>query len=191
MSGCEGDPQAKTARHMQNGLAYVAESKYKEAIIEFRNASQLTPRDAQVHYQLGLVHLKVGLEHIQSGNQKGGASDLQQALRAFNTSVKLDANNLNAQLKLGELYLLGKNYTETQTKAEAVLQHAPDNVEAHVLLGNMYASKEEWGKAIERSTATHIGPQAYCADPSAGGTLSTHNNPDALRKRPERPRSRA
>ena len=72
MSGCRGDIQAKKASHMQKGDAYVATQKYDEAIIEFKNAVQLDPNDAQAHYKLGLAHLK-----------KGGLADLQKAFQAF------------------------------------------------------------------------------------------------------------
>src|SRR5262245_24530041 len=52
--GCKGDPQAQKAVHMQKGEAYVAQEKYPEAIIEFRNAIQLDPKDAQPYYKLAL-----------------------------------------------------------------------------------------------------------------------------------------
>ena len=40
--GCEGDPQAKKARYMQKGLTYMVERKYTAAVLEFKNAVQLT-----------------------------------------------------------------------------------------------------------------------------------------------------
>src|SRR5262244_3505325 len=58
--GCKGDPQATKAAHMQKGEAYVAQEKYAEAIIEFRNAIKLDPKDAQPYYKLALVFLKQG-----------------------------------------------------------------------------------------------------------------------------------
>ena len=44
--GCEGEPQAKKARYMQKGLAYMAERKYTAAVLEFKNAVQLDANDA-------------------------------------------------------------------------------------------------------------------------------------------------
>jgi cytochrome c-type biogenesis protein CcmH/NrfG len=58
--GCKGDPQAKKAAHRQKGEAYVAQEKYPEAIIEFRNAIKADPKDAQPYYKLALVYLKQG-----------------------------------------------------------------------------------------------------------------------------------
>ena len=56
--GCKGDPQAKKAAHLQKGEAYVAQEKYTEAIIEFRNAIKLDPKDAQAYYKLAQAYLK-------------------------------------------------------------------------------------------------------------------------------------
>ena len=97
--GCEGDPQAKKVRYTQKGLAYMAEKKYTAAVLEFKNAVQLGANDAQAHYQLGLAHLHVTAEH----RERGALTDLRAAFRALNRSVQLDAKNIDAQLKLGEL----------------------------------------------------------------------------------------
>ena len=99
--GCEGEPQAKKARYMQRGLASMAEEKYTAAVLEFKNAVQLAPDDAQAHYQLGLAHLQLTVEH----RNRGALTDLRAAFRALHRSVQLDAKNMDAQLKLGELYL--------------------------------------------------------------------------------------
>ena len=46
--GCGTDPQTSKAQHMQKGTAYMAEGKYAEAIIEFRNAVAADAGDARV-----------------------------------------------------------------------------------------------------------------------------------------------
>jgi Flp pilus assembly protein TadD len=55
--GCKGDVQAKKVAHVQKGEAYVAQEKYTEAVIEFRNAIKLEPKDAQAYYKLSLAYL--------------------------------------------------------------------------------------------------------------------------------------
>ena len=50
----------------------------------------------------------------------------------------------DAQLKLGELYLLSQRFPEAQESAERVLKAIPDSLEAHALLGMpMPANKAE------------------------------------------------
>lgn len=137
VSGCGGDAQAKKIAHFQRGNAYFADAKYAEAVIEFKNAIQLNPKDAQAHYKLGLAYLK-----------KGGLSNLQQAFQAFRKSTDLDPKILDPQLKLGELYLLSKRFDKAGEKVTLVLKDEPNHVEAHLLLGNVYAGQQQLDKAI-------------------------------------------
>src|SRR5262249_22112750 len=83
--GCGGDPQAKKAAHMQKGEAYVVKEKYTEAIIEFRNASKLDPKDAQAYYKLALAYLKQG------------EPQMQNAFQALQKSAALDPSLTDAQ----------------------------------------------------------------------------------------------
>jgi len=176
---CERDPQIKKAIHMQKGVAFMAEGKYPEAIIELKNAAQLGPNDAQVYYQLGLAHLQLGLARFNQGE----LADVQHAFRALSRSVQLDANNLDAQLKLGELYLLAKEFTEAQAKAEVILQSAADNVEAHLLLSDAYAGKEEWGKAIAAlRTALTLDPKRTPLVLQLAQLYQRNNDPGAAEK---------
>ena len=101
--GCGGDAQSKKAAHMQRGEAYVAKEKYAEAVIEFSNGVKLDPQDAQVHYKLALAYLK-----------QGGLPQMQAAFQAFQKSVVLNPSLTDAQLKVGEFYILDKKYDEAQ-----------------------------------------------------------------------------
>src|SRR5689334_7615643 len=97
--GCEGSsPQTKVAKHKERASNYFASGQYSEALIEYKNAAQIDPNDAEAQYRLALVYLKLG-----------GPSNLQQAFAALSQSVLLDKDNVDAQMKLGELHLLGRN----------------------------------------------------------------------------------
>jgi tetratricopeptide (TPR) repeat protein len=106
--GCGPDLQTKQAAHMQKGAVYLAEGKYSEAILEFRNAAAVDANDAQVYYQLGLASLK-----------KGELGDLREAFRAFRKTVQLDATNLDAQIQLSKLHILEKNSTKRKHEPRA------------------------------------------------------------------------
>jgi hypothetical protein len=66
---------------------------------------QLDPKDADSHYRMALTHLKLG-----------GATNLQGAFAELSRTVELDKTNRDAQLKLGELYLLGTNRRKRANK---------------------------------------------------------------------------
>src|SRR5262249_26368900 len=103
-SGCSGDTSARHMTYIQQASTYSADGKYAEAIIALKNALQLQPQDARAYYQLGLAYLKRGK----------GVGDVQEAFRALSQSVELDATNLDAHLKLGELFLLSRQWEKAQ-----------------------------------------------------------------------------
>src|SRR5262245_10710745 len=95
--GCDwSSPEAKKAKHLERAKSYIAKGQHQEALIEYQNVAQADPKDADAHYQLGLIYLKLG-----------GLPNLQAAFAELTRSVQLDNTNQDAQLKLGELYLLG------------------------------------------------------------------------------------
>src|SRR3990167_7614135 len=78
-------PEEKKVKHMQRGLKYYNDSKYNEAIIEFKNALQITPRDGDAHYRLGLAYIKsVKIQNIQN------------AYKEFNQAVELNPDTMDA-----------------------------------------------------------------------------------------------
>jgi len=130
----------------------------------------------QAHYQLGLVHLQLTAEH----RDRGALTDLRAAFRALHRSVQLDAKNIDAQLKLGELYLLAKDATEAQAKADVVLKNAADNVEAHSLLSQAYASQGEWAQAIATlRKALSLEPTRIALALQLAELYQRHNDPEA------------
>jgi Tfp pilus assembly protein PilF len=94
LGGCDWfSPESKKATHLKQGQAYFDKQQYREALIEFQNVVQLDPKVADTHYRLALTHLKLG-----------GTTNLQGAFAELSRTVELDKTNLDAQLKLGELY---------------------------------------------------------------------------------------
>src|SRR5437867_209460 len=81
------DPQAKKAAHIEKADGYSKDGKYAEAVIELRNAVQIDPNDAVAQYQLGLAYLKLGKQE-----------NLPDALKAFESSIKNDPAQTQAQL---------------------------------------------------------------------------------------------
>ena len=53
---CATDPEVAKREFVQRGDAFVAEKKYEEATIEYRNAVQLDPRFAEARRKLSDVY---------------------------------------------------------------------------------------------------------------------------------------
>ena len=115
-TGCARKPEEKEASFLEDGRKHFAAKDFARAAIDFRNAAQAMPKDAEPHYQLGLAYL-------ESGNSKLGINELLQATR-------LDPKHVTAQLKLAQLMIVNGNSEVVkagQKRAEEVLATSPDN----------------------------------------------------------------
>lgn len=135
-ASCMKGPEEKLTEHMRKGKELMGSSSYREAILEFKNAVQLAPKDAQARHNLGLAYLSAGGQNIQL------------AYKEFSAAVELDPGLNEAQLKLGEFLLLAGNFDDARKKAVMVLDKDPANTEAKVLLAGAYAGVRQGSKAL-------------------------------------------
>jgi Tfp pilus assembly protein PilF len=59
LSGCSRDPNVRKQKYFESGQRYYAEGKYREAVIQFLNATQVDSTFAAAHYQLAQSYLKL------------------------------------------------------------------------------------------------------------------------------------
>ena len=81
-TGCANPAKAK-ADHVKKGEAYLKDSKFQEASLEFRNAIQIDDKLADAHW--GLARAFEGLERFP------------EMLDELRKTVSLDQNNLEAR----------------------------------------------------------------------------------------------
>jgi tetratricopeptide (TPR) repeat protein len=149
LTGCTNQEQAK-AEHVAKGEAYLKESKFQEASLEFRNAIQIDENLAAAHW--GLARAFEGLERFP------------EMLDALQKTVKLDKENLEARIKLGNFYLAGSRgrtdiVAEAEKLAKEVLDKDPNHIEGHILMGGVLFAQEQREKAFaELNHAIQIDP---------------------------------
>jgi tetratricopeptide (TPR) repeat protein len=148
LSGCSNSSASKT-EHVKRGEVFLKDKKFQEASIEFRNAIQIDDRLAPAHW--GLARAYEGLERW---------SEMMDELRK---TVDLDANNLDARVKLGNYYLAAnisrkspEMVAEADRLAKEILQKDPNHIEGHILMatvlfaqGRPEESKAELERAIQ------------------------------------------
>jgi Flp pilus assembly protein TadD len=54
LAGCASSPQQKETAFLKRGHALVAQKEYARAALEFQNAADAMPKDAEPYYQIGL-----------------------------------------------------------------------------------------------------------------------------------------
>jgi len=148
--GCDwSSPEAKKAKHLERAKSYLEKGQHQEALIEYQNVAQADPKDADAHYQLGLIYLKLG-----------GLPNLQAAFAELSRSVQLDNTNQDAQLKLGELYLLGNEPTKAREQANIVLVSTPQSQEGLILKGRSLINEKRYQEGIgELKKAIELNPK--------------------------------
>jgi len=150
VSGCTNPEKAKAA-HLAKGEAYLKESKFQEASIEFRNALQIDDKLAAAHWGLALTY--EGLQRIP------------EAFEELKRTVELDQNNLDARVKLGNYYVAGSKgrpelVAEGERLAKEVLQKDPNYIEGHILIGSILFSQNQPEKAFaELNHAIDLDPK--------------------------------
>lgn len=147
--GCSQSPEKKIEKHMKKGDEYLKASSFKEASIEFKNAVQIDKKNAMGHYNLGLAYLGMG-----------GVAGLQNAFREFAIATDLKPDLLDAQLKMGELYVLSRDFGNAREKAEGILAKDPGNIDAKVLLAASLAGQKNFSRALQViDEASKAGPE--------------------------------
>jgi len=118
-AGCARDPGAKEARFLKNGRSFMEKKDYARAILQFRNAVQLKPQDAEAYYQLGLAYL--------------AKADVPQAAVCFRKTLQLAPQHAGARLKFAALMATApqrQNVERAERMAGELVAAAPDNIEA-------------------------------------------------------------
>ena len=138
-TGCANPAKAK-ADHVKKGEAYLKESKFQEASLEFRSALEIDDKHADARW--GLARAFEGLERFP------------EMLDELRKTVSLDPNNLDARIKLGNYYLAGGRgkaevISEAERLAKEVLAKDPKHIEGHILMGSVFFSQHQTDKAFE------------------------------------------
>jgi tetratricopeptide (TPR) repeat protein len=138
--GCQNDAE-RSAEHVKRGEQFLADKKFDEALIEYKNATKLTPNNAAAHYGLAKAHLA----------KKDGRS----AYWELQETVRLDPTDVQARIDHGEFLLLQGNEELKQAveSGDAVIAAAPKRWEGYALKGRALAAlgrHEEAGTVFQK-----------------------------------------
>src|SRR5213594_2823828 len=92
VGACAQDPNVKKQQYLQRGIAYHADGKYNEAIIQLKNALQIDPKFAPALHAIGRAY-------------RAKSWDVD-AMRELRRTVELEPDNLEARADLAQDYLV-------------------------------------------------------------------------------------
>ena len=100
VTGCSRDPNVRKQKYFESGQRYYEEGKYREAIIQFRNATQVDGRFVEAHFGLAQAYEKV--------------QDWQRAFAELYRTLELDPENYKAHLESANLLSAGGDSKQAQ-----------------------------------------------------------------------------
>lgn len=116
---CSEAPSERAARHETRGDGYVQQEKFREAVIEYKNAARATPDSPAIQWKLAQSALKVG--------------DPPTAYRALRRVLELDPSHFEAKWSLGDLYLAAGKTDEVGKLAEELFASKPNHPASYLL----------------------------------------------------------
>lgn len=131
-----GSAEESSARFIESGKVFIESEDYDKARIEFRNAIQVNPTDADAYFHLALLDEK-------NQNWKDMYANLV-------TAESLDPNDTRTMIKLGQIYALTGQMDEALKRGEKAVSLESDNVDAYLLLANIYIKQENFGQAQQQ-----------------------------------------
>jgi tetratricopeptide (TPR) repeat protein len=155
LSGC-GGAQSRYARSMERGAQFLQAGDFDKARVEFRNATQISPKSAEARYQVGVVAQR--------------RADFREALVSYKTAIDLQPDYPDAQAAMARIYLLaGSPDRALEIIAPAIAKH-PDNVALLVARGASYVQLKKPQEAhADAERAVKLAP----ADESAATLMAS------------------
>src|SRR6266700_7121118 len=102
------DPNVHKQKFFKSGQEYFEQGKYREAVIQFQNATQIDPHFAAAHYSLAQSYLK--LEQWPSA--------YQELVR----TVDIEPTNFSAHLELANLLIAGNQLKQAHEHVDLLLE---------------------------------------------------------------------
>src|SRR5688572_7136581 len=94
VAACSKDPEVAKREYVRSGDAYFAEKKYKEAVIEYRNAVQQDPMFGEARFKLAETYQKL--------------NDARNAYGEYIRAADLLPNDVEAQSKAAIMLLASR-----------------------------------------------------------------------------------
>jgi len=148
LTGCQRSPQAKHDRFLASGKKLLEHKDYSRAMLDFRNAIQAMPGDAEAYYQLGLA--------------LAGSNDPIRAAGAYRRALELDPHHRQAQFQLAGLmgvYGDRASAEEGERQLRSLLDGSADDSTLNILAFTdlRLGRTEEAAKYLQQATARFPG----------------------------------
>ena len=145
LAGCS-NATAKKEGYLKAGEEAFAKGEYSQAVLAYKNALKIDPKDGDVTGKLAQAYLRGG--------------DSRQASKAFIRAAGLMPENIEAQVDAGNAHLVTGEFEDAKTKAEQILKKQPKHTGAQILLGYALAGLKDTNGAVKQLQSAVATPGA-------------------------------
>jgi len=147
-AACNHDPNVRKQKYFESGERYFSKGKYREAIIQYRNAIEVDGAYSAAHYQLAQSYLKL--------------QDWQHAYSELARTVELQPENYKARLDLANLLAFdGKpdHLKAAQDQVDVLMDKKPNDADTHIAAASILSREQRFSEAIaELQKAISLAP---------------------------------
>ena len=133
LAGCTGRDD-RFSLHLSKGLDFFEREDFDKAGVEFRNALQVNPRKAQIHYWIG--------RHAEATRQ------WQQAFGAYLKGLEHEPDHVDSKVRLARLYLMVGDLARAEKRIVEIRVARPDDPNGAALQASLLAARGDLAKAV-------------------------------------------
>ena len=164
VSAC-GGAQARMAKHLERGQAYLAAGNFEKARVEFQNALQISPVDPEARYEIGVVDEKLG--------------KVREAAQFYQATIDVSPDHLAARTNLGRIYLFSGDVEKALELIQPALDKHPDDSELLTLRAVARVKKQDFSGALSDALrAVQLKPQNEDAYGTLAGLYVAEKQPE-------------
>lgn len=131
---------------MERGQEYFAAANYDKARVEFRNALQITPNDAEARFMSGFTAEKLG--------------DLRTAGNMYQATIDVDPEHARARANLGRMLVFAGAPSRALELVEPAIVKHPDDAELLTVRGAARIQlKDKEGALADAEHAVKVAPE--------------------------------
>lgn len=160
-----GGAQARKAKHLEKGHTYLVAGNFDKARVEFRNALQIAPADAEARFENGVVDEKMG--------------NVREAAQFYQGAIDVEPSHLQARIRLAKLYLFSALPDKALELIDPAFDKNPDNPELLTIRAAVRVQKNDVSGALaDAERAVQLNPNVEDAVGALAGIYSANKQPD-------------
>ena len=148
LTGCARDPNVRKQKYFESGERYFEKGKYLEAVIQYRNATEVDGAFASAHYKLAESYMKL--------------QDWQRAYQELTKTVELQPDNYKARLEIANILIAAGQSDQlkgAQDQVDVLMDKQPNDPDTHVAQASILAKEQRFNEAIvEMQKALALAP---------------------------------